>query len=158
MVPIFHAFLDDNGHLTSMDSARYLSLLQNTVWSKLWYVATRSFLCWMQNDTTTHFTNSVVAFINEKFRGWFLSWRTANPRLAHTAQSGLQSPKLLFLGGCAKSGFSRKNLTQSTHWYNVWKVSPKGYSQETISRVSKNVLKHATLCLEAGGDHFQHIL
>ena len=34
----------------------------------------------------------------------------------------------------------------------------EGYSQETISRVSKNVLKHATLCLEAGGDHFQHLL
>ena len=31
MVPIFHAFLDDNGHLTSVNSARYLSLLQSTV-------------------------------------------------------------------------------------------------------------------------------
>ena len=37
-----------------------------------------------------------------------------------------------------------------THWCNVWKVSPKGYSQQTISRVSKNVLKCATLCLKAG--------
>ena len=31
MVSIFHAFLDDNGHLTSVNGVRYLSLLQNTV-------------------------------------------------------------------------------------------------------------------------------
>ena len=31
MITIFHAFLDENGHLTSMNGARYLGLLQNTV-------------------------------------------------------------------------------------------------------------------------------
>ena len=89
MVPIFHAFLDDNGHLTPMNSARYLSLLQNTVWSKLWYAATRSFLCWMQDGTPTKCINAVLAFLNEKFRGWVLSWRTANPRSAHITDFNL---------------------------------------------------------------------
>ena len=32
------------------------------------------------------------------------------------------------------------------------------YSHETISRVNKNILKRATLCLEAGGDNIQHLL
>ena len=68
MVPIFHVFLDASGHFTSMNGARYLSLLQNTVWSKLWYAATRSFLCWMQDCTPTQCINAVLAFLNEKFR------------------------------------------------------------------------------------------
>ena len=38
------------------------------------------------------------------------------------------------------------------------KIFAEGYCQETISRVSKNVLKCATLCLKAGGDHFQQLL
>ena len=31
MVPIYHAFLDDNGYSISVNGARYLSRLQNTV-------------------------------------------------------------------------------------------------------------------------------
>ena len=34
----------------------------------------------------------------------------------------------------------------------------EGYTQETIKNVCKNVLKRASLCLELGGGHFQHLL
>ena len=53
------------------------------------YAATRSFLWWMQDGTPTHCTNAVLAFLNEKFRGWVLSWRTANPRSAHSTDFNL---------------------------------------------------------------------
>ena len=77
-----------------------------------------------------------------------LSPQLKNSEPAISTQYELQPPRLLFLGVCAKSRFSRKNLTRSTHCCNGWKVSPKGSRQQTISRVSKNVLKVATLCLE----------
>ena len=93
MIPIFHAFLDDNAHLTSINGARYLSLLQNTVWSKLWYTATRYFLWWMQDCTPTHCTNAVLAFIDENCRGWVLSraeeQRTRGQRTVRTSTSSI---------------------------------------------------------------------
>ena len=60
-----------------------------------------------------------------------------NSESAVSAQYRLQPFRLLFLSGCAKSGFSRKNLTQSTSWCNRWEVSPKGNSQQIIIRVNK---------------------
>ena len=38
------------------------------------------------------------------------------------------------------------------------KIFTERYSQETIRKTSKNVLKRARLCLESGGGHFQHFL
>ena len=38
------------------------------------------------------------------------------------------------------------------------KIFVEGCSQETIRRVSKNVLERTTLCLKAGGGNFQHLL
>ena len=83
-VPICHAFLDDDGHLTPVNGECYLSLLQNTVWPKLRYTATRSSLWWMQDGAPPHCTNSVLAFLNEKFQGRVISRRTANPWPAHS--------------------------------------------------------------------------
>ena len=40
---IYHHNWWNDHHLTSMNGAYYLSLLQNTVWSKLWFAATRYF-------------------------------------------------------------------------------------------------------------------
>ena len=34
MIPILHAFLDDNGHFTSMNGDRYLSLLQKKMFDR----------------------------------------------------------------------------------------------------------------------------
>ena len=67
----------------------YLSLLQNTVWSNLWYAVTRSSFWWIQDGTPIHCTNSVLAFLNEKFWCWVLSWITANPRSAHSTDFNL---------------------------------------------------------------------
>ena len=43
----------------------------------------------MQDGTPTQCTNAVLAFLNEKFLGWVLSWRTANPRSAHSMNFNL---------------------------------------------------------------------
>ena len=81
-----------------------------------------------------HQADAVRAFLNEKFQSWVLSQRTANPRLAHSTDFN----HLDLLVQCMKS-------------------FAEGYSQETISRVSKNVLKPASNALP-GGYHFQHFL
>ena len=83
MVPIIHAFLDDDGHLTSVNGVCHLSLLPNTVRPKLWYAATCSCLGWMKGGFSTHCTNAILVFFNEKFRWWVLSRRTANSWPAH---------------------------------------------------------------------------
>ena len=81
--------------------------------------------------------------LNEEFRGW--------------VEYELQSPRLIFCANNLKpNSILAKNLTW--FWLKTWldrlsgaigeKFSPKGYSHQTISRVSRNVLKCATLCLE----------
>ena len=47
------------------------------------------FLYLMQDGTPTQRTKAVVAFLNEKFRGWVLSWRTESPRLTHSTDFNL---------------------------------------------------------------------
>ena len=44
MVPIVHAFLDDDGHLSSANGVSYLRLLQNIIWPRRRHSATRSSL------------------------------------------------------------------------------------------------------------------
>ena len=44
------------------------------------------------------------------------------------------------------------SMVQSVKSFAEW------HCQETISKVSKNVLKRAMLCMETGGDYFQHLL
>ena len=110
-----------------------------------------------------------VRFSNpfHQFNSRIYQWEVSRPspqlkgsETAHSAHCTVQTSTSLtsIFERLRKIRIFKEILTRSTHWCNVWKVSLKGYSQETISRVSKNVLKHATLCLEAGGDHFQHIL
>ena len=137
MVPIFHVFLDASGHFTSMNSACYLSLLQNTVWPKLWYAATRCSLWWMQDGAPTYWTNSYPLFI--RISQWEVS------RLSHQPKDSLVNPwptnsthfnlfASYFLDGCAKLGFPSKNLTRSTRWCNVWKYLSMMHTLRYVSR------------------------
>lgn len=155
MVPIFHAFLDDDGQLTSVNGASYLSLLQNTVWPKLRYAATRSSLWWMQDGAPPHCTNSVLAFLNEKFRGRVISRRTANPWPAHSPDL---NPLDFHFWAAAQNQVFKEKPDSIDSLVQCVKSFAEGYSKETIRRVSKNVLKRVTLCLESGGGHFQHLL
>ena len=82
-----------------------------------------------------------------------LSLQPTNSEPAVNAQYGLQPPRLLFLDGCAKSEFSRKNLTRLTHWCNGWRALPKCYSQER--RIFSSALRSAWR-LEV--TIFQHLL
>ena len=50
MVPIVHAFLDGDGHLSSVNGFWYLILLQDIIWPSLHYPATRSLLWWVQDS------------------------------------------------------------------------------------------------------------
>ena len=166
MVPNFDAFLGDDGHLSSVNGACYLCLLQNTTWSKLWYAVTRTSLWWMHDGALTHCTNAVLAFLNEKFRGWVISWRTANPWPVHSPNFNFldfyswaagqnrvfeENPNSIFLlVQCVKSfaerlHTSKRFLLCEISWHN-------------ISRVRNNILKRATVYLEAGGGHFEHFL
>ena len=155
MVPICHAFLDDDGHLTPVNGDCYLSLLQNTVWPKLRYTATRSSLWWMQDGAPPHCTNAVLAFLNEKFRGRVISRRTANPWPAHSPD--LNPLDFHFWAAAQNQVFKEKPDSMDSLVQCVTSFA-EGYCKETIRRVSRNVLKRATLCLEAEGGHFQHLL
>ena len=103
IVLIFHAFLDDYDHLTSVVGACYLSLPSFTVWSK------RHIL--LRGECKRH--NAVLAFFN-KFRFW---------RTAHPHSPDLNHSTSIF-GWFRKIRFSMNNLTLLT-LYNVWKVLPK---------------------------------
>ena len=89
------------GHSTSVNGVCYLSLSQNTVWTKLRYTATRYFfsgVCKM----ALHFTNAVPACLNEKFRGQVISQRIANLLPAHIL--GIKSLDFHFLAVAKNQG------------------------------------------------------
>ena len=64
MVPIVHAFLDDDGHLPSLNGVSYFRLLQDISWPKLRHSATRSSLLWMLDGAQPHLTNAALQFLN----------------------------------------------------------------------------------------------
>ncbi|QQP51470.1 Uncharacterized protein FKW44_012847, partial [Caligus rogercresseyi] len=68
MVPIVLAFIEDDGHLSSVNGVSYLRLLQDIIWPRLRHSATRSLLWWMQDGASSHGTNAALEFLNEKFR------------------------------------------------------------------------------------------
>ena len=142
MVPIFHAFLDDDGHLISVNGAYYLSLLQNTVCPKQRYLTRRFSLWLMQDSAAIHCRNAVLAFFNEKVRGQVLNRRSENPWPAH--RPDLNPLDFHFWVVAQNQVFMEKH--NSTH--QCVKSFAQGCSQQTISRVGKNVLQRATLCLE----------
>ena len=61
MIPIV-AFLDDDGHLLSVNGVSYLRLLQDIIWPRLRHSATRSSLWWMQDGAPPHYTNVASEF------------------------------------------------------------------------------------------------
>ncbi|QQP52090.1 Hypothetical protein FKW44_004109, partial [Caligus rogercresseyi] len=52
MVPIVHSFLEDDGHLSSVNGDSYLRLLQDIIWPRLRHSATR--LLFGKCKTTLH--------------------------------------------------------------------------------------------------------
>jgi len=154
-VPICHAFLDDDVNLTPVNCVCYLSLLQNTVWPRLQYMATRSPLWWMQDGAPPHCTISVLAFFNEKFQDQVISRRTANPWPAHSPDL---KPLDFHFWAAAQNQVFKEKLDSIDSLVQYVICFAEGYSRDTNSKISRNVIERATLCLEAGSSHFQHIL
>ena len=155
MVPIVHAFLDDDGHLLSVNRVSYLRLLQDIIWPRLRHSATRSQLWWMQDGAPPHCTNESLEFLNEKFRGRVISRRTQNPWPAHSPDL---NPLDFHFWAAAQSQVYKEKPDSMESLIQCVQTFAEGYTQETIKNVCKNVLKRASLCLELGGGHFQHLL
>ena len=141
MVPIVHAFLEDDGHLSSVNDVSYLRLLQDIIWPRPSDTVTLSSLWRVQDGAPPHCTNAALEFLNEMFRGRVISRKTENSWPDHSpdlnplnsnfwaaAQTRVYMEKL----------DSIKSLTQCVQTF-------AGYSQETIKNVCKNVLKRASL-------------
>lgn len=155
MVPIVHSFLDNDGNLSSVNGVSYLELLQDVVWPRLRGSATRLALWWMQDGAPPHCTNAALEFLNEKFRGRVISRRTETPWPAHSPD--LNPLDFHFWAAAQARVYEEKpesiqNLVQCVQDF------AEGYSQETIHKVCKNVLKRATICLQNEGGHFQHLM
>ena len=84
IVPIVHAFLDKDGHLSSVNGVLYLRLLHDIICPRLRHSSTRSSLCWMQDGAPPHCANAPLEFLNEKFLGRVIS-RTKNSWSAHSS-------------------------------------------------------------------------
>ena len=154
-IPIVHAFLDDGGHLISVTGSSYLSLLQETVWPKLRFSATRSNLWWMQDGAPPHCTNEVLNFLQDKFHGRVISRRTEHPWPAHSPD--LNPLDFHFWSAAQKKVFAEKPSSINSLVQCV-KDFAEDYSEETVKNVCKNVLKRARLCIQAGGGHFQQLM
>ena len=153
MVLSVHAFFDDEGHLSSVNSVSCLRLLQKIIWPRLRHSATRSSLWWMQDGAPPHCTNAALEFLNEDFRGRVISRRTE-----HSWHSpDFNSLDFNFWVAAQTRVYIEKpdsieTLIQCVHPF------AERYSQETIKNVCKNLLKRAQLCLKVGGGHFQQLL
>ena len=155
MAPLFHAFIDEDGQLISVNGDCYLNLLQNKVWPRLRHTATRSSLWWMQDGAPPHCTNAAITFLNKKFQGRVISRRTANPWPAHSPDL---NPLDFHFWAAAQNHVFKVKPASIDSLVECVKSFTEGYSQETIIKTSKNVLKRARLCLESGGGHFQQFL
>ena len=133
----WNAFLDDGGHLLSVNGVSYLRLQQDIIWPRLRHFATRSSLWWMQDGAPPYCTNAVLEFLNEKFPGRVISRRTENSWPVH-------SPDLnpLDFNFCAAAQTRVYTETPRSIEFLVQCVQTfaEGYIQETIKNVCKNVL------------------
>ena len=106
MVPIIHAFLADDAHLSSVNGVSYLQLLQGIIWPRLCHSETRSPLWWMQDGALPHCTNAALEFVNEMFRGRVISRRTKNSWSAHSLD--LNSLNFNFCAAAQAQGYMEK--------------------------------------------------
>ena len=154
-IPIIHAFLDEDGHLVSVNGSCYLTLLRDSVWPKLRYSATRRGLWWMQDGAPSHCTTVAKEFLKDKFQGRVISRGTEIPWPAHSPD--LNPLDFHFWAAAQKQVYSVKPASIGSLVECV-KEFAEGYSENTIRNVCNTVLKRARLCLQAGGGHFQHLL
>lgn len=154
-IPIVHEFIDDEGQRVSVDSSCYLALLQEKVWPTFRATATRNRLWWMQDGAPPHCTREVKQFLIEKFHGRVISRGTEIIWPAHSPD--LNPLDFHFWAAAQKMVYEEKPQSIQD-LVNCVKHFSANYDTTTIEKVTKNVLKRARLCLEAGGGHFQHLL
>ena len=155
MVPIVHAFFDNDGHLSSVNGVSCLRLPQGIIWPKLHHSATRSSLWWMQDGAQLHCTNAALEFLNKKFRGRVISRRRKNSWPAHSPDL---NPLHFNFWTAAQIRVYMEKPDSIDSLIQCVQTFAEGYNQETIENVCKNVLKRASLCLKFGRGHFQQLL
>ena len=139
MVPIVHAFLDDDDHLSSVNGVSHVRLLQDIFWPRLRYSATRSSLWWMQDGAPPHCTNTALEFVTEKFRGRVISRRTENSWPAHSPDL---TPLDFHFWAAAQTWVYIENQISLSLSYNVSKPWLKDIARrrsKTFARMSWSV-------------------
>ena len=154
-IPIVHPFVNNDGDSVSVNGLCYLSLLRDTVWPALKSTATRHGLWWMQDGAPPHCTIDAKEFLLSKFQGRVISRGTDIIWPAHSPDL---NPLDFHFWAAVQNEVYHQKLESIESLIDVVKWFATSYNQETIRRVSENVLKRARLCLRADGGHFQHLL
>ena len=154
-IPIVHPFIDEEGRLVSVNGPCYLKLLQDIIWSKFRFSATRRSLWWMQDGAPPHCTTAAKEFLLEKFRGRVISRGTEIIWPAHSPD--LNPLDFNFWAAAQKEVYTKKPETIEALVECVRHFAA-AYDPDAIRRLANNVLKRAELCQRVGGGHFQHLL
>ena len=90
--------------------------------------------------------------------GSFVSGFCSNHPTLSIESFGLTRSSFVHFWAAAQSQVYKEKPDSMESLIQCVQTFAEGYTHETIKNVCKNVLKRASLCLELGGGHFQHLL
>jgi hypothetical protein len=143
----------ENGQNVSVNSTRYLELMQDVLWPSVRGSATRKQLYFMQDGATAHTTNDVLSFLKSKFGERVISRRTNIPWPAKSPDLNILD---FFFWSYAQSEVYRRKPSTIDELKDVVEEVCETIGPEMIKNAAANFRKRAEFCVAENGGHFEH--
>lgn len=149
-------FEDSDGHTASVNSDRYLKLLSGKFLPALLRKGVNLEDAWFQQDgATPHTATKIVEWLEENFKGRYLSYRTERIWPPHSPDL---NPLDFFLWGYLKDHVYTEKPTTLHELKLGIKKSMRSIHSETYPAVIQNFRERLSLVQEQKGGHLEHII
>ena len=145
--------VDEAGRPVSVTSDRYLAMLRDLVWPEVRHRSSRRLFWWQQDGATSHCTDVVLNFLEEKFRGRIISRRS---EVSWPPYSPDFNPCDFFLWGWVESQVRRVKPASIDDLKAAVEDIIAAMPEEYVRAAAANVRKRCEARLLADGGHFEH--
>ena len=137
---------------TSVNQQVYLEMLATVVWPKIRAVSTRQQYWFQQNGATAHTTIQVRNWLASKFSNRIISRLTEKP---WPARSPDLSPLDYWFWSVCLGELRRSPPSSLDELQEIVENFVESLQEEEVIKATRNILKRAKVCKEAGGGAFE---
>jgi inhibitor of nuclear factor kappa-B kinase subunit alpha len=147
-------FKDENGNATNVNGESYGKMLNDHVFPRIKYKATRRQWWFQQDGATPHCTTANIEMLQAKFQGRLISRRA---EVAWPSCSPDLNPLDFWFWGYCMQQIRKKQPENMQELCTIVEETCHNTPPEIIRR-SVNIGRRVQLCLQCNGGQFQHLL